>query len=160
MTYAIDGERYIAVAAGYGGGIGTAFPAGSAPYRYENYPRIIALKLSGGPVPLPPARPPAAVPVPPQVASDQKAIQRGGILYHQRCAYCHGGYGDILSAYPDLTRLPPAVHDRFFDIVLRGALRSNGMASFADVLSQEDAEAIHDYVISLQRRAFEANPRR
>ena len=52
MTYAINGEQYVAVAAGYGGGIGTAFPAGSAPYRYENYPRIIALKLSGGPVPL------------------------------------------------------------------------------------------------------------
>ena len=160
MTYAIDGEQYVAVAAGYGGGIGTAFPAGSAPYRYENYARIIALKLSRGPVPLPPARTAAAVPAPPQVELDQTAIQRGGILYHQQCAYCHGGYGEIISAYPDLTRLPPGVHDRFLDIVLHGALRSNGMAAFADVLSQEDAEAIHAYVISLQRRAFEANRRR
>ena len=160
MTYAINGEQYVAVAAGYGGGIGTAFPAGSAPYRYENYPRIIALKLSGGPVPLPPARTVATVPAPPEVELDQKTIQRGGILYHQHCAYCHGGYGDILSAYPDLTRLPRAVHDRFLDIVLHGALRSNGMAGYKDVLSQHDAEAIHAYVISAQRRDFEANRRR
>ena len=87
-------------------------------------------------------------------------IQRGGILFHQHCAYCHGGYGDTVSAYPDLTRLPRGVHDRFLDIVLRGALSSNGMAGFADVLSQDDAQAIHAYVISLQRRAFEANRRR
>jgi mono/diheme cytochrome c family protein len=52
------------------------------------------------------------------------------------------------------------VHDRFLDIVLRGALRRNGMAGFADVLSEHDAEAIHAYVISAQRRAFEANRQR
>jgi quinohemoprotein ethanol dehydrogenase len=157
MTYAIAGEQYVAVAAGYGGGIGTAFPAGSAPYRYENYPRIIALKLSGGPVPLPPARAATAVPAPPPGKSDPKTIQRGEILLYQHCTYCHGGFGDTLSAYPDLTKLTPEVHDRFLDIVLRGALRSSGMAGFADVLSQDDAEAIHADLIAAQRRAFEAN---
>jgi quinohemoprotein ethanol dehydrogenase len=160
MTYAIGGEQYVAVAAGYGGGIGTAFPAGSAPYRYENYPRIIALKLSGGSVPLPPARIAALVPTPPQVQSDRKTIQHGEHLYHRHCAYCHGGYGERLSAYPDLTKLPREVHDRFLEIVLRGALRNAGMAAFGDVLSQEDAEALHAYVIWEQRRTFEATRKR
>ena len=160
MTYAINGEQYVAVAAGYGGGIGQGFPEGSAPYRYENYPRILALKLSGGPVPLPPARVATAVPAPPPAQADRSTIQRGQRLYHEHCAYCHGGYGDRLSDYPDLTRLQRGVHDRFLDIVLRGALRSNGMDGFADVLSQEDAEAIHAYLIREQRRTFEANRQR
>jgi hypothetical protein len=52
------------------------------------------------------------------------------------------------------------VHDRFLEIVLGGALRSNGMDGFADVLSRKDAEAIRAYVIWEQRRAFEANRQR
>ena len=160
MTYAVAGEQYVAVAAGYGGGIGTAFPMGSAPHRFENYPRIVALKLSGGPVPLPPARIATPVPAPPPGTADPKTIQRGETLFYQHCTYCHGGYGETLSAYPDLTRLTPEVHDQFRDIVLRGTLRSSGMAGFADVLSEDDAGAIHAALIAAQRRAFEASSRR
>ena len=111
MTYAINGEQYVAVAAGYGGGIGQAFPQGSAPYRYENYPRIIALKLGGGSVPLPPARIAVVVPEPPQLEADEKTIERGALLYDQQCAYCHGGHGNTLSAYPDLFKLSRELHD-------------------------------------------------
>jgi hypothetical protein len=56
-----------------------------------HYPRIIALKLSGGPVRLPPARMATAVPAPPPAQSDPPSIQRGEHLYHEHCAYCHGG---------------------------------------------------------------------
>jgi len=43
--------------------------------------------------------------------------------------------------------LTPDLHARFLDIVLGGAEKAKGMASFADVLKHDDAEAIHAYVI-------------
>ena len=39
-------------------------------------------------------------------------------------------------------------HAKFNDIVLGGLYKDKGMASFADILKPEDAEAIHDYLIA------------
>ena len=39
-------------------------------------------------------------------------------------------------------------HGKFNDIVLRGLYLDKGMASFADLLDQEQADAIHDYLIA------------
>jgi quinohemoprotein ethanol dehydrogenase len=49
----------------------------------------------------------------------------------------------------------PATHAAFLDIVLGGTRAQNGMASFADVLSHEEAEAIHHYLISRARDDWE-----
>jgi quinohemoprotein ethanol dehydrogenase len=159
MTYALGGDQYVAVMAGYGGGLGARFHLGNAGYKYENYPRILAFKLGGGPVPLPPARTETSIPAPPPVETSAETVARGAQLFGGFCAYCHGaGYG-MISAYPDLTRLPASVHQQFRNIVLGGALVSAGMANFSDVLSASDAEAIHGYLISEQRRAYEARRR-
>jgi len=60
-----------------------------------------------------------------------------------------------LSSYPDLHRLTPAVHAAFDSIVLGGALKAYGMASFADVLTPADVRAIHAYLWREQRRLRE-----
>ena len=39
-------------------------------------------------------------------------------------------------------------HAQFNDIVLKGTLKDKGMASFASLLSAEEVEAVHAYVIS------------
>ena len=44
--------------------------------------------------------------------------------------------------------MSPQTHDDFLEIVLGGKLAAKGMASFADILTPEEAEAIHHYVIS------------
>jgi quinohemoprotein ethanol dehydrogenase len=44
--------------------------------------------------------------------------------------------------------MSPQTHAAFLAIVLEGQRAANGMASFADVLSREQAEAIHHYLIS------------
>jgi quinohemoprotein ethanol dehydrogenase len=70
------------------------------------------------------------------------------------CFICHGDFGNRhLSQHPDLSKLTEAKHLVFNDIVLKGILSQNGMASFSNSLSEEDAEAIHQYV-------FEATDRR
>jgi quinohemoprotein ethanol dehydrogenase len=48
---------------------------------------------------------------------------------------------------PDLRRLTPEKHSVFYEIVLNGALRPLGMGRFDDVLTREDAQAIHAYLI-------------
>ena len=159
MTYALGDEQYVAVMAGYGGGLGSRFHPGNAAYRHENYPRILAFRLGGGPVPLPPARVEPEIPAPPPVESSPETVTRGAQLFGRFCNYCHGAGNGMISAYPDLTRLTAAVHQQFRAIVLGGALVSAGMANFSDVLSDSDADAIHRYLISEQRRAYEARGR-
>jgi quinohemoprotein ethanol dehydrogenase len=44
--------------------------------------------------------------------------------------------------------LTPQTHARFDDIVLKGIYQERGMASFADVLSPDDAAAVHAYLIA------------
>jgi len=55
-----------------------------------------------------------------------------------------------LSQHPDLSKLPEAKHLLFNDIVLKGILSENGMAGFSNSLSEEDAEAIHQFLLKKQ----------
>ena len=48
---------------------------------------------------------------------------------------------------PDLRHASRVVHDRWNDIVLGGIRAQGGMSSFADVLSQQESNEIHAYVI-------------
>ena len=56
---------------------------------------------------------------------------------------------------PDLRYMSPETHGLFNDIVLKGILVNSGMASFSDVLSEDDVKAIHAYLISRAHEAWE-----
>jgi quinohemoprotein ethanol dehydrogenase len=148
MTYSVAGEQYVAVMAGYGGGGGFAFPPDSAAFKYGNQGRIIALRLGGGAVPLPPPVRESPLPQPPEPEPDAAAVARGEVLYNRYCGRCHLFGRGLL---PDLRRMSPATHAIFPDIVLRGAYVSKGMARWDDVLTLADAAAIHDYIVSQAR---------
>ena len=154
-TYAVNGAQYIAVMAGWGGGLLGFYPPGSAVAKYGNAGRILAFRLGGGPVPLPqPVAPPGPLPEPPPLTATPQAVARGGTLFEKACGECHfNTYG----GYPDLRRMSPATHEAFDDIVLGGLLEAGGMAGFANTLSQADAHDIHAFLIDLagQARAAE-----
>jgi len=149
ISYMVDGEQYIAVNAGWGGGLAhverakyTALDIGK--------PRLLVFKL-GGKASLPPfvrsaAATPAAPQQPPPSTGSAEAIARGAGLYEAHCALCHGAAAR--GGIKDLRYMSPATHAEFLDILLSGTRASKGMASFADTLSRADAQAIHDYVIS------------
>jgi quinohemoprotein ethanol dehydrogenase len=148
VSYEIAGEQYVAVVAGYGGALAPYHAPGVAARDYENYGRVLAFKLGGGAVPLPPKRVAGVTPEPPPLAMySDSAARRGQALYLRHCARCHAGRGEqIPSAYPQLVRLNAATHAAFDSIVLGGKLKDAGMASFADVLSEADARALHAYL--------------
>ncbi len=145
MTYSVRGEQYIAVMAGYGGGtLFLPFPADSAARKNGNAGRIVAFKLGGGAVPKPAPRSEAPF-EPPPPREDPQAAAAGEVLYSRFCARCHA-FGNAL--LPDLRRLSAPTHQLFYDIVLHGAYAAKGMARWDDVLTRQDAEALHAYLVA------------
>jgi quinohemoprotein ethanol dehydrogenase len=154
-TYSIDGEQYVAVMAGYGGAPTCCYPGDAAFYTYENVGRIIAFKLGGTTTPLPPLRKEISTPEPPPTPIDETLFAKGKNLYYIYCETCHGVAGKHFSLHPDLLKLTLAKHMVFKDIVLGGLLAKSGMASFKNSLNDSDVEAIHQYILKLQKDAFE-----
>ncbi len=147
MTYKVNGVQYVAVMAGYGGGVlFNPFPTESAAYKFGNEGRIVAFRLDGGATPKP-AEFTEAHYAPPPREGNATTIAQGELLYNRYCSRCHA-FGRAL--LPDLRRLSPEIHGIFYEIVLKGALRANGMARWDDVLSRADAEAIHAYLVDQQ----------
>lgn len=153
-TYTVNGEQYIVVMAGIGGGLYTYAPDPlSAAYKYGNRGRILAFKLGGGPVPERQALPPLGpLPEPPPLSAGEETVAEGEELFMRYCSHCHAnaprGYP------PDLKRLTPEKHELFSDIVLKGLLRPNAMPQWDDVLDEEQVDAIHAYLISLAWDGF------
>jgi quinohemoprotein ethanol dehydrogenase len=145
MSYAVGGTQYVAVLAGLGGGmLGADFEESSAAYRYGNEGRLIVLRLEGGPVPLPSPYQEQPMPAPPPDRASATQIAQGELLYNRYCARCHGFGRGVIA---DLRRMSPEDHQLFDQIVRGGAYLPRGMGRFDDVLSVEDASAIHGYVI-------------
>jgi quinohemoprotein ethanol dehydrogenase len=167
MTYSVGGEQYVAVQVGYGGAGFTIgpFPPSSAALKYQNTNRIIALKLGGGEVPTPAPRVEEPFTEPPMQTATRSQIEAGEIKFIQECSRCHVMGPSIT---PDLRRLNDGLHAAFKDIVLQGALAPAGMERFDDLLSDEDVEDIHAYLIdqswiayrSQQHRAPQQQPSR
>jgi quinohemoprotein ethanol dehydrogenase len=155
-TYTVNGEQYIVVEAGLGGGVYTYAPdPKSAAYQYGNDGRIVAFKLDGGAMPvrepLPPLEP---MPEPPPQLASAETVARGELLFVQNCMTCH--FNAPRGYPPDLRRMSAERHQLFNDIVLKGLLRPLAMPQWDDVLSEQEVEAIHAYIISLSWNAYNA----
>jgi mono/diheme cytochrome c family protein len=58
---------------------------------------------------------------------------------------------------PDLRLAPSAIWGQYDAIVLDGALAGAGMASFKDLLTKQDVEAIRSYVLQQSHVAWDKN---
>jgi mono/diheme cytochrome c family protein len=148
ISYAVNGEQYVAVAIGAGGSAGLNF----ARVAYENAGYVAAFKL-GGRARLPARKPRAegevAAPAP---SASAEQVARGHTLYHRWCMFCHGIGTKSGGLLPDLRFARREVFDQWQEIVISGVRAERGMPSFADALSREDAEAIRAYVITQAHR--------
>lgn len=150
MSYAVDGEQYVAVLAGLGGSESAYFPAQSAALTHHNPETLFVFKLDGGPVELPPLRQaPVRQPAPAPVRASAATLKHGAELFYHHCARCHS-YRGSPGAYPDLWNMAPGAHANFKAILLGGALAYAGMAPFDDIFSEADTEAIHAFIVDDQ----------
>jgi quinohemoprotein ethanol dehydrogenase len=155
IAYEVDGEQYIAVNAGWGGGLAHVERSNYSQL-FLSKPRLLVFKL-GGTARLPPL-PPESMQVPelsppPPLTGTPAQVALGERLYGENCALCHGTAAR--GGVKDLRHMTPATHAAFLDIVLGGTRAASGMASFADTLSREQAEAIHHYLISRAHEDWE-----
>jgi quinohemoprotein ethanol dehydrogenase len=159
MTYAVNGEQYVAVLVGWGGVLplaaGEVFLQSPRP---ANVPRMLVFKL-GGKATLPPA--PDVQPRvlnPPAATASAETVKKGERLYQDHCGNCHGDVAVSGGVLPDLRYSGTLVGDQWFNIVLDGVLRQRGMVSFSSELSRQDAEAIRAYVVFRANQNKEAAP--
>jgi PQQ-dependent dehydrogenase (methanol/ethanol family) len=141
MTYALDGEQYVAVSVGYGGA--AAMIGGSQPRRPG---RLHVYKLGGQ------ATAPEFEPFVPRPRIDVKLssaspgdIAAGGRRFADYCGPCH--IGGIFT--PDLLASPYVMQPAAFKSVVHdGALRQRGMANFSSLLSVTEVEDIRAFLLA------------
>jgi quinohemoprotein ethanol dehydrogenase len=143
ITYSVDGVQYLAVNAGWGGGLAHVQANSFADLKVS--PARLLVYRIGGTATLPPLPPGQSAPPPaPPARAPEPVIQKGAALFAKNCALCHGQLAR--GGVKDLRLMSADTHAHFDDIVLGGARKAQGMASFADVLSKDDAAAIHAYL--------------
>ncbi|MEX0644447.1 MAG: PQQ-dependent dehydrogenase, methanol/ethanol family [Parvularculaceae bacterium] len=147
IAYEIDGEEYVAVAAGWGGVYALAFGGLAPPGSQSTVGRVLVYKL-GGTASLPPIDAAAFDrPAPPDVTASPEVLAAGAAAYAQRCLVCHGDHARSYGALPDLRYSPAlAAAAEWRAIVIDGSLSTRGMAGFATAFDPDTAEAIRAYV--------------
>jgi len=126
---------------------------------------------------MPPIRPEIpAIPQPPQQTGTAAQIALGARVYNAfYCQKCHEPEADGSGVWvtgtgetPDLRYMPADVHQQFMAVVLGGTHKEQGMPNFSVPIGQPwiktamtaaEAEAVHDYIIDLEWRAYKLGPR-
>jgi quinohemoprotein ethanol dehydrogenase len=154
MTYEVNGTQYVAVMQGHGGSLMFSL-LGTAALNYVNEGRILVLKLGGSDIPKPALRTEEPYRQPPARIGTAAQIDAGRSLFYTWCSKCHTLGAPAVT--PDLSRLNRGIGsaDAFKAIVLQGALLPLGMARFNDVLSPEEADEIHAYVVDQSWQAYD-----
>jgi PQQ-dependent dehydrogenase (methanol/ethanol family) len=148
ISYSIDGEQYVAVAAGYGGGLAAEGGALTNGWKASNKSRVLVYKLDGSAVLPPRAKGEKVMPKPAPATASAGVIEQGQKHYQRHCRYCHGDGLRTGNLTPDLRWSPAGIHEQWQDIVIGGSLAPLGMVSFREYLTPESAEAIRQYVLS------------
>ncbi len=144
-TYEIDGEQYVAVMVGYGGG-GPVSASVLLGNKSRLPGRLMVFKLGGTT-----QAKAYDIPVVPDLdltkISAPGNADKGFALYHENCQVCHGPSAS--GAYlPDLRKSQMiTTAENFKSVVIDGARKANGMASFARFLNAADAEDLRAYIL-------------
>ena len=145
VTYAIDGQQYVAIMAGNGGAVPLSLPVFDGPKNYPNG-RILVFSLNGE------ATMPTYDMTPnplqtPEIVWTAEDVAHGKSLFAYNCAACHGSSTLASGVLPDLKRSPAVLFDKLWhEIVIGGAYKELGMPRFDVVLTDRDAELIRNYV--------------
>ncbi len=146
ITYSVRGTQYIAVNAGWNNAIVHGLNAGEKPFS-TGPAKLVVFKLGAKGVQLPPAPPPESISPPPAAAQPADKVAAGAAVFAQFCSACHGQNANG-SGTRDLRFMKPDTHAAFNDIVLGGKYKDKGMVPFTGVLTPEQVDAVHSFVIA------------
>jgi quinohemoprotein ethanol dehydrogenase len=147
ISYEIDGEQYIAVMQGWGGGAGLSGGVLVGPMGIFNISRVLVFRL-GGSEPLPQvAGITQELPEPTLPAPPQDRVEQGRKLYTVYCLACHGIQAISGAVVPDLRYRISDLDAAWKTIVIDGGLKTNGMPGWNGYLTVDEANLIKDYVL-------------
>ncbi|WP_291051191.1 PQQ-dependent dehydrogenase, methanol/ethanol family [Hyphomonas sp.] len=148
-TFMIDGEQYVTITTGWGSAFALA-----AGFAYdEKVPstvgKVVTFKLGGtGEIADSGLAPVDATPKG-EAFGSMAVISEGTVHYARNCAVCHGPLAVSSGVLPDLRwSAITANTDAWKGVVLEGNLAANGMVSFAEYITPDEAEAIRAYVLT------------
>ncbi len=148
-SYSLDGEQFVLIPIGAGGGLQFLYPQMHSTNESKGPTRLLAFSLEGATnMPMVnDAHPP--LPVQPELDATPDTIELGKQLYNGYCKFCHGS--EAVSRFggsvPDLRYANEATHATWHGIVVGGAQSANGMPAID--LEIDASEAIRSYVLSL-----------
>jgi quinohemoprotein ethanol dehydrogenase len=149
ITYQLDGEQFVAIAAGWGGSYvlfaGGVFPSGSK----AKVGRVLVFKLGAEGVlaDVPEASFVSPI-IPALLGVSDEVITKGKRNYANSCMVCHGAQAYSSGLIPNLRfSAITANKQAWHNVVARGALAQQGMPNFGEVFDDETIEAIRAYVI-------------
>lgn len=146
VTYKVDGVQYVTFMAGWGGAFTLLTGPVAKQIKVQPESRVLTFKIGGKEKLPPPANKPQPVPEPPKLTATEEQIDQGRKLFNGVCATCHGASAVSSGVVPDLRYLSADRHKNFAAIV-KGARVARGMPSYGHVLSDDQINLIHQYVI-------------
>jgi quinohemoprotein ethanol dehydrogenase len=150
ISYAVDGEEFVALMVGWGG-------AGAFGANQPRRPgRLLVFKVGGfaKPAPYHDAAPQPILDVTLATPASGDATN-GEATFTRLCANCHRS-GAFL---PDLTRSPAILDPNVFrTIVLEGALKARGMAPFSRFLNDGQAEEVRAHLLAAAKKTTVVAP--
>jgi mono/diheme cytochrome c family protein len=154
MTYAVNGEQYVAALSGFGSVFNLTSAAISPIQPSRVNGRVHVYKIGGSATASSPTATAVAVREPPKINAPARDVARGAALYGQYCMMCHG-FGAVGGAISDI-RLSRRLEDAaaWREAVVNGALAGAGMPRFAGDISESDAEMIRAYVARQAAAAY------
>ena len=145
VTYEVDGEQYLSVAVGWGGGI----PALWARATKELKPGTVYTFKLGADNPLPEYENLERTQmVSMEYDSNEEDWNKGRLLYDGHCVMCHGFVGMNGGSIPNLAYTTEARLNILDGILLQGAYVEKGMPDFSDRLSEDDVRLIKNYILA------------
>ncbi|MEO1321443.1 MAG: c-type cytochrome, partial [Pseudomonadota bacterium] len=148
-TYEIDGEQYVTITTGWGSAYLLTAGALAAPDALPpSVGKVVTFKL-GGEAEIADIDLAMIEPTPKSDPFGTEAQLAAGLIHYARnCTVCHGPFAASSGVLPDLRWSAYTTSaDAWKSVVIDGNLQSIGMVSFADVLSEDDVEAIRAYVV-------------
>lgn len=149
-SYSIDGEQFIVIPVGSGGGLQWRYPELHAEGEALGPTRLMAFSLGGNDAMPAETADTRLLPDQPELTASKKDVEEGNQLYHWQCAGCHGtnGITRFGGTVADLRYSNAETHLIWHGIVIGGARKDKGMPGFGS-LSVEASEKIRAYILSL-----------
>jgi quinohemoprotein ethanol dehydrogenase len=157
-TFMVDGEQYVTITTGWGSAFALAAGFGYDEKVSSSVGKVVTFKIGGtqeiadtGLAPI------DTTPKAPGFGS-LSMISSGGVHFARNCMVCHGPLAVSSGVLPDLRwSAITGNKEAWKGVVLDGNLAANGMVSFADYMTPDEAEAVRAYVLAQAHAAAKAD---